>query len=180
MEIGQIIKKRREELSMSQEELAILVGYKSRSSINKIEVDGRGLPQSKIVAIAKALETTPAYLMGWEDKDTEVVSRDEKHKEGPSTISKTWLSKHVVPGMPQDKFIEAELDCLVSNYIHLSIEHRKRLISYSQKILELYKDEEMLKSETLSEHLKNVPKTPEELERKYLPANNDSTEKNIG
>ncbi|MFR5807046.1 MAG: helix-turn-helix domain-containing protein, partial [[Clostridium] symbiosum] len=67
MEIGQIIKKRREELGMSQEELAQKVGYKSRSSINKIEVDGRGLPQSKIAAIAKALDTTPTYLMGWEE-----------------------------------------------------------------------------------------------------------------
>ena len=66
MEIGQIIKKRREELGISQEELALKAGYKSRSSINKIEVDGRGLPQSKIIAIANALKTTPAYLMGWE------------------------------------------------------------------------------------------------------------------
>lgn len=66
MEIGQIIKKRREELGMSQEELALKAGYKSRSSINKIEVDGRGLPQSKIMAIAKALQTTPTLLLGWE------------------------------------------------------------------------------------------------------------------
>ncbi|WP_277408935.1 helix-turn-helix domain-containing protein [Lacrimispora xylanisolvens] len=44
MDIGQIIKQRREELGMSQEELANKAGYKSRSSINKIEVDGRGLP----------------------------------------------------------------------------------------------------------------------------------------
>ena len=69
MDIGQIIKQRREELGMSQEELANKAGYKSRSSINKIEVDGRGLPQSKITAIAKALRTTPASLMGWEDTD---------------------------------------------------------------------------------------------------------------
>lgn len=67
MEIGQIIKRRREELGISQEELALKAGYKSRSSINKIEVDGRGLPQSKIEAIAKALKTTPTYLMGWEN-----------------------------------------------------------------------------------------------------------------
>ena len=66
MNIGQRIKQRREELGMSQEELAKKAGYKSRSSINKIEVDGRGLPQSKIVLIAKALKTTPTYLMGWE------------------------------------------------------------------------------------------------------------------
>ena len=67
MEIGERIKKRREELGMSQEELAQKAGYKSRSSINKIEIDGRGLPQSKIVNIANALDTTPAYIMGWEE-----------------------------------------------------------------------------------------------------------------
>ncbi len=67
MDIGDRIKKRREELGMSQEELAKKVGYKSRSSVNKIEIDGRGLPQNKIVIFAKALETTPAYLMGWEE-----------------------------------------------------------------------------------------------------------------
>ncbi|GLB29041.1 hypothetical protein LAD12857_09640 [Lacrimispora amygdalina] len=70
MDIGQIIKQRREELGMSQEELARKAGYKSRSSINKIEVDGRGLPQSKITAIAKALRTTPASLMGWEETES--------------------------------------------------------------------------------------------------------------
>lgn len=67
MDIGDRIKTRREALGMSQEELAKKVGYKSRSSVNKIEIDGRGLPQNKIVLFAKALETTPAYLMGWEE-----------------------------------------------------------------------------------------------------------------
>ncbi|ADL03463.1 helix-turn-helix domain-containing protein [Lacrimispora saccharolytica] len=74
MEIGQIIKRRREELGISQEELALKAGYKSRSSINKIEVDGRGLPQSKIIAIASALKTTPAYLMGWESDNASAFS----------------------------------------------------------------------------------------------------------
>lgn len=59
MDIGDRIKKRREELGMSQEELAKKVGYKSRSSVNKIEIDGRVLPQNKIVIFAKALETPP-------------------------------------------------------------------------------------------------------------------------
>lgn len=76
MEIGSRIKQRREFLNMSQEELALKVGYKSRSSINKIEADGRGLPQKKIIAFAKALDTTPAYLMGWEDE----VDMSNEHK----------------------------------------------------------------------------------------------------
>lgn len=68
MKIGDRIRYRREELEMSQDELARRLGYKSRSSVNKIEKDASGLPQSKIVAIAKALRTTPAYIMGWEEE----------------------------------------------------------------------------------------------------------------
>lgn len=67
MTIGERIKQRRDELKMSQEELATKLGYKSRSSINKIELGQQNLTQSKIAAIAKALETTPSYIMGWND-----------------------------------------------------------------------------------------------------------------
>lgn len=63
--IGSRIKNRREELNMSQDELAKKLGYESRSSINKIELDQRSLPQSKIKAVADALGTTPSYIMGW-------------------------------------------------------------------------------------------------------------------
>lgn len=82
--IGDRIKARRLELDMSQDELARLVGYKSRSSINKIESDGRLLPQRKIMEIAYVLNTTPAYIMGWEESnETESPSvtltpRDER------------------------------------------------------------------------------------------------------
>ena len=65
--MGTIIKKRREQLGVSQEQLANILGYKSRSSINKIELNHTDLPQSKIVALAKALSVTPAYIIGWED-----------------------------------------------------------------------------------------------------------------
>lgn len=47
MTVGQKIKTRREELKMSQEELAQKCGYKSRSSINKIEMS-RDLPLKKV------------------------------------------------------------------------------------------------------------------------------------
>ena len=74
MDIYQRIRKRREELGMSQDDLAHKMGYKSRSSINKIEMGLNDISQSKVVAFAEALDTTPAYLMGWEvtSKPTEV------------------------------------------------------------------------------------------------------------
>lgn len=74
MDIYQRIRNRREELGMSQDDLAQKMGYKSRSSINKIEMGLNDISQSKVVAFAEALDTTPAYLMGWEvtSKPTEV------------------------------------------------------------------------------------------------------------
>ena len=67
--IGSRIRNRREELGLSQDELGRRLGYKSRSSINKIELDQRNLTQSKIKAIADALDTTPAYIMGWNEPE---------------------------------------------------------------------------------------------------------------
>jgi len=51
---------------LSQDELAKKTGYNDRSSIAKIEAGKVDLTQSKLVAFADALNTTPGYLMGWE------------------------------------------------------------------------------------------------------------------
>ena len=79
MTIGERIKARREALEMSQEELAHKIGYKSKTSINKIELGIQELRQSKIKQIADALQTTPAYIMGW--KETEEDQQLKKCRE---------------------------------------------------------------------------------------------------
>ena len=66
MELADKVKQRRIELGLSQEELAQRMGYSSRSSINKIE-NGRAVSQRIIVNLAKALQVTVPYLMGWEE-----------------------------------------------------------------------------------------------------------------
>ena len=58
------IKMLRESKGLSQDALAELTGYTSRSSIAKIEKGLVDLPQSKIIAFAKALGVTPIELMG--------------------------------------------------------------------------------------------------------------------
>lgn len=78
MDIGERIKRRREQLGLSQSELARMVGYTSRSTINKIEKDGRGISQNKIVDIARALKVTPSYLMGWEELEDAVFIADQE------------------------------------------------------------------------------------------------------
>lgn len=69
MTIGERIKKRRKELGMSQQELAIRMGNKSRASICTVEKDKEDLTTTRIAKFAEALETTPGYLMGWTDSE---------------------------------------------------------------------------------------------------------------
>lgn len=81
-EIGRRIRARRLELHLSQDELAKLAGYKSRSSINKIEQGKNDIPQTKIQDIATALSTTVAYIMGAEPNiTTPDVAVDANEKE---------------------------------------------------------------------------------------------------
>lgn len=70
------IRLKREQLGMSQDDLAGLVGYTSRTSIAKIEGGKIDLPQSKVELFAHALHTTPAELLGWEVHKQELPSID--------------------------------------------------------------------------------------------------------
>ncbi len=65
-DIGKRIKEKRESLGMTQEELASKLGYRNKSSIAKIETGTNDIVQSKVVEFANILDTTVAYLMGWE------------------------------------------------------------------------------------------------------------------
>lgn len=70
MTIGERIKHRREELCITQTWLAEQIGT-SKQNLYKYE-NGiiANIPTEKIEAIAKALHTTPAYLMGWSKEPT--------------------------------------------------------------------------------------------------------------
>lgn len=53
---------------MSQDDLARAMGYKDRSMITKIESGKVDISQKKILSFARVLNTTPGYLMGWEEE----------------------------------------------------------------------------------------------------------------
>ena len=72
METHEMIKTLREKLGLSQESLALQVGYRDRSSIAKIEAGLVDLSQSKIALFAKALGVSPAYLMGWGESSDQI------------------------------------------------------------------------------------------------------------
>ena len=76
MNIGERIKRRRKELRMSADQLAEILG-KNRSTIFRYEKgEIENLPLDILEPIAKALHTTPQYLMGWENvqKKNDVLS----------------------------------------------------------------------------------------------------------
>lgn len=78
MTVADRIKLKREELKLSQEELAIRIGNKDKSTISKIEKSGNDITMKNIQRIANALGVTSQYLMGWEETDT-IMEVEEKN-----------------------------------------------------------------------------------------------------
>lgn len=82
--IGFRIRRRREELRISQDELARRTGYSGRTAISKIEKSVNGIPQDKVTMFAKALQTTELYLIGTVDDPnmtTEEIIRADRIKQ---------------------------------------------------------------------------------------------------
>lgn len=68
MDVGKRIRERRKELNMSVDELARKLN-KNRTTVYRYEKgDIENLPIDILRPLAEALNTTPAYLMGWESK----------------------------------------------------------------------------------------------------------------
>lgn len=73
MDVGKRIKERRKELNLSVDELAKKLN-KNRTTVYRYEKgDIENLPMDILGPLAKALNTTPAYLMGWDDKPTSAI-----------------------------------------------------------------------------------------------------------
>ena len=85
MTIGQRIKNRRIELDLSVEDVANKLG-KNRATVYRYEKDDiKDLPITVLEPLAKVLETTPADLTGWDDKD---VLTDSKLDEDLTIIQR--------------------------------------------------------------------------------------------
>lgn len=81
MEIKDIIRQRREELSLTYEQLGNLIGV-GKSTVRKWETGMiENMRRDNIVALAKALNISPAILMGWEDCDLIEKNRTNLSKE---------------------------------------------------------------------------------------------------
>ena len=74
MKTGDRIRFLREERNMTQEDLAKKAGYKTRSSIAKIETGESDPPQKMLIRLANALGVLPAELLDDSDKRSDSVT----------------------------------------------------------------------------------------------------------
>ena len=75
MRIGERIKQRRLELGYTADMLAKMLN-KNRATIYRYENgDIENMPIDVLEPLAKALNTTPAYLMGWKDSEHSVEQK---------------------------------------------------------------------------------------------------------
>mgnify|MGYP000643597956 FL=1 len=75
--IGENIRRMRKKRGLSQTQLAIKLGYKSKSSIAKIETGNGDVPRNKLPQFAEALNCSISYLTGW----NELQTFDDEHRE---------------------------------------------------------------------------------------------------
>ena len=119
MGLKENIKSKRIERKMTLEDLAKSVGV-SRQTIQRYESGVIGnIPSDKIELIARALDTSPAYLMGWEQIDTNFSG-----KEVPKEIYDKFKSN-------VSKF-HGEHKELLDIYGKLSSPNQKRVLTYSR------------------------------------------------
>lgn len=71
MRVGERIKSRRKEIGLSAEQVAKELGVSPATVYRYESNDIMNMRIDKLEPIAKALRTTPAYLMGWEDDKKE-------------------------------------------------------------------------------------------------------------
>lgn len=86
MRIGERIKQRRLELGYTADALAKLLN-KNRATIYRYENgDIENMPIDVLEPLAKALNTTPAYLMGWTDSQQSIEPKNtEDYYTDPET-----------------------------------------------------------------------------------------------
>ena len=156
MSLGTRIRARREQLNISQGELAEMLNYRDRSTIAKIEGGTNDLTQSKIQAFADCLRTTPQYLLEYTDDpydyDLDPDSRfvqipiaqfeglRETFGENLEAVWHAWekmqeeaLLEHTAPkhSSPLDE-IDENYEILARNIKKLSPDKRKQLLDVAK------------------------------------------------
>lgn len=137
MRIGDRIKQRRIELGMSQIELAEKVRI-SKQTLYKYENNiVTNIPSKNIEILAHMLETTPAYLMGWEPEPDPMADYDK-------FMSNRYFGQ--ILGALSDIGYSDEYN-LLNDFSYLNKENREKTIKYVNMLRQTQSaEEEILKA----------------------------------
>ena len=125
--MAQRIKQRREQLGMTQEELAKKLGYASRSSVNKVE-KSRELSNKKVKLYSDALKCTPAYLMGWDEETLDEIRYD--------LMADSEAQQEKIYELMKNCFDDRSI-YLLQTYMCLEDQYKKLLLQYTEKLMDL-------------------------------------------
>lgn len=155
MTIGERIKKRRLELELTADDIAIELG-KSKATIYRYENgDIKNMPTTVLEPLAEILYTTPAYLMGWTDdpEDWERIANDNgvcppNDYDGDP---KDWydMKAHAMEDHTREEaelvknFVnDARFEQLAEAYNLLTPLNKGRVVNYTEKLLEVQRLED--------------------------------------
>lgn len=100
MKIGEIIRRERTKIGLSQEDLAKAIGS-TKQAIYKYESGiVSNIPMDKVEIIANRLNVTPAYLMGWSDEGDEnphelrLLTSFEKLDNDDQKVVSEWVESY--------------------------------------------------------------------------------------
>ena len=117
MSFGKIINELRIKQNMTQDELAHAVGYKSRSTIAKIESGERDVSQTMVVKLAKALNTSTSVLMGSDDNIDSVPAAEPSLTTQPEYRGFAVLDHDNIYMIPIYRTVSAGYGAFADEYI---------------------------------------------------------------
>ena len=125
MNIGLRIKSLRESNGLTQEELGKVIGV-NKATVNRYETGVIDIKRTVAIKLAEALNTSPAYLMGWEEAVKELPPED-LFKGDPA--SEAWWETvenkpEVIKGVSQ----------MMQIYNQLSSNGKEKVIDYTTLI----------------------------------------------
>ncbi|WP_243447304.1 helix-turn-helix transcriptional regulator [Clostridium tetani] len=124
-EIINRIKTRRNELMLSYQDLADKTGL-SKSTLQRYETGAiKNMPLDKLGVLAKALNVSPAYLMGWEESVTNNDKEDTKKTTLLSNFNK-------LNDIGKDKVITYTKDLLDNNKYSIEKDHLLPIVMHTK------------------------------------------------
>lgn len=160
MTIYEKIRKRRIELGMSQQELAMKTGYQTRGAINRIESGCRDISQSKIMAFATALDLPIAFLLNdnqtFNDLNNELKTENLTPKNEDTPLLNIY---HRLNARGKEKVLDYASDLAKSPDYTTAPAHPYRIAARGGGVMDLTEEEYKKRCKELEDAVVATPET---------------------